>query len=168
MAENEQTGRPESASSTERQFAVQRIYVKDVSFESPHSPDVFRGEWQPTQEINITNKINKLQDNIYEVVLAVTVTAKLGEKTAFIVEVQQAGIFAVAGFSEQELGPMLAVYCPTLLYPYARETVSDLVIKGSFPQLYLQHVNFDVLYAQRQQAAMAEAQRQAAPPPSQH
>jgi preprotein translocase subunit SecB len=146
MAENDQ-------SNEERQFAVQRIYTKDLSFESPNAPEIFRGEWKPQNELNLNTKVNRLADNAYEVVLSVTVTAKVGEKTAFIVEVHQAGIFTLGGFSEQELGPMLGAYCPNLLFPYAREAVSDLVTKGSFPQLVLQHVSFDALFAQHQQEA---------------
>jgi preprotein translocase subunit SecB len=141
----------------ERQFAVQRIYTKDLSFESPNAPEIFRGEWKPQNELNLNTKVNRLSDQAYEVVLSVTVTAKVGDKTAFIVEVQQAGIFTMAGFTEQELGPMLGAYCPNLLFPYARETVSDLVTKGSFPQLVLQHVSFDALFAQHQQEAAAQA-----------
>ena len=141
----------------ERQFAVQRIYTKDLSFESPNAPEIFRGEWKPQNELNLNTKVNRLADQAYEVVLSVTVTAKVGDKTAFIVEVQQAGIFTMAGFTEQELGPMLGAYCPNLLFPYARETVSDLVTKGSFPQLVLQHVSFDALFAQHQQEAAAQA-----------
>jgi preprotein translocase subunit SecB len=141
----------------ERQFAVQRIYTKDLSFESPNAPEIFRGEWQPQNELNLNTKVNRLADQAYEVVLSVTVTAKVGDKTAFIVEVQQAGIFTMAGFSEQELGPMLGAYCPNLLFPYAREAVSELVTKGSFPQLVLQHVSFDALFAQHQQEAAAQA-----------
>ncbi len=141
----------------ERQFAVQRIYTKDLSFESPNAPEIFRGEWKPQNELNLNTKVNRLSAQAYEVVLSVTVTAKVGDKTAFIVEVQQAGIFTMAGFTEQELGPMLGAYCPNLLFPYARETVSDLVTKGSFPQLVLQHVSFDALFAQHQQEAAAQA-----------
>ncbi len=141
----------------ERQFAVQRIYTKDLSFESPNAPEIFRGEWKPQNELNLNTKVNRLSDQAYEVVLSVTVTAKVGDRTAFIVEVQQAGIFTMVGFTEQELGPMLGAYCPNLLFPYARETVSDLVTKGSFPQLVLQHVSFDALFAQHQQEAAAQA-----------
>lgn len=150
---------------SERQFSVQRVYTKDVSFESPNAPEIFRGEWKPAHELNLNTKINKLEDNVYEVVLSVTVSAKVGDKTAFIVEVQQAGIFTSLGFPEEELGPLLGAYCPNLLFPYAREVVSDLVVKGSFPQLVLQHVNFDLLFAQHQQQA---AQDQGGERPSHH
>jgi len=151
MAENDQTN-------LERQFAVQRTYLKDLSFESPNAPEVFRGEWKPQNELNLNTKVNRLDEQTYEVVLSVTVTAKVGDKTAFIVEVHQAGIFTLGGFSEEELGPMLGAYCPNLLFPYAREAVSDLVTKGSFPQLVLQHVSFDALFAQHQQQAAADAE----------
>jgi len=151
MSENEHT-RPE------RELSVQRVYIKDLSFESPNAPDVFRGEWKPTHELNLNTKVNQIQEHIYEVVLLVTVSAKLGDKTAFIVEVQQAGIFAISGFSEQEIGPILGGYCPNLLFPYAREAVSDMVVKGSFPQLVLQHVSFDALYAQHQREAAQRAE----------
>ncbi len=151
MAENDLTN-------PERQFAVQRTYLKDLSFESPNAPEVFRGEWKPQNELNLNTKVNRLDEQTYEVVLSVTVTAKVGDKTAFIVEVHQAGIFTLGGFSEEELGPMLGAYCPNLLFPYAREAVSDLVTKGSFPQLVLQHVSFDALFAQHQQQAAAEAE----------
>ncbi|CRI64903.1 Protein-export protein secB [Thiocapsa sp. KS1] len=166
MAENEQSNEPRAQS--ERQFSVQRVYVKDASFESPNAPDVFRGEWKPTHELNVSTKVNRIQDDLYEVVLSVTVSAQLGDKTAFIVEVQQAGIFGISGFAEQEMGAMVGAYCPNLLFPYAREVVSDLVSKGSFPQLVLQHVNFDALFAQHQQEAMQRARGDGAAQPSQH
>jgi preprotein translocase subunit SecB len=165
MAENDQTNT--ARVQTERQFSVQRVYVKDASFESPNAPDIFRGEWKPTHELNVSTKVNRVQEDLFEVVLAVTVSAKLGDKTAFIVEVQQAGIFGISGFSEQEMGPMVGAYCPNLLFPYAREVVSDLVSKGSFPQLVLQHVNFDALFAQHQQEAMRRAAGEGVEQPSQ-
>lgn len=142
----------------ERHFALERIYIKDVSFESPNAPEIFRGEWKPQNELNLNTKVNKLSDGVYEVVLSVTVTTKVGDKTAFIVEAEQAGIFGVTGFSEQEIGPLLGAYCPNLLFPYVREVVSDLVTKGSFPQLVLQPVNFDALFAQHQ-AKKAQQQK---------
>lgn len=148
MAENEQP-------QTERLFQVQRIYVKDVSFESPNAPSVFSGDWQPKHELNLNTKVDRISDDTYEVVLSVTVTTKMGEQTAFIVEVEQAGLVNIKGFPEGELGQLLGAYCPNLLFPYAREVISDLVTKGSFPQLVLQPVNFDALFAQHRQQ-MAE------------
>lgn len=140
-----------------RQFAVQRIYVKDLSFESPGAPDIFRTNWEPKHDLNINTKVEALGDDLYEVVLAITVTTKIEDKTALIVEVQQAGIFAARGFAQQELGPLLGAYCPNQLFPYAREVVADLVTKGSFPQIVLQPINFDALYAQHQEQAAQQA-----------
>lgn len=139
-----------------RQFVIQRIYTKDVSYESPNAPEIFRKEWQPAHELNLGTRINKISEDTYEVILEVTVTTKIGDQTATLVEVHQAGIVSLKGFPEKEMGPLLGAYCPNLLFPYAREVVSDLVTKGSFPQLVLQPVNFDALYAQRQQQAAAE------------
>lgn len=150
----------------ERQFALHRIYIKDASFESPNAPEVFRGDWQPKHELNLNTKVEKLGENEYEVVLTVTVTTKVGEKTACIVEVHQAGIFSILGFPDQELGTLLGAYCPNVLFPYAREAVSDLVTKGSFPQLVLQPVNFDALLAQHQQQKATEQQKSDAGTPT--
>jgi preprotein translocase subunit SecB len=147
----------QAAADNTRQFAVQRIYVKDLSFESPGAPDIFRSNWEPKHELNINTKVTPLGDEAYEVVLSVTITTKIEDTTALIVEVHQAGIFAAKGFTEQELGPLLAAYCPNQLFPYAREAVSDLVTKGSFPQIVLQPINFDALYAQHQQQAAQQA-----------
>jgi preprotein translocase subunit SecB len=133
------------------QFAIQRIYTKDLSFETPNSPAIFTEKWEPQVNVDLNTSANKLGEGVYEVVLSVTVTTKLGEKAAYLAEVQQAGIFVLEGFSEQDLGGMLHSYCPNLLFPYAREVVSDLVAKGSFPQLLLQPINFDALYAQHLQ-----------------
>jgi len=145
----------------ERQFQLLRIFTKDVSFESPNAPEIFRSTWQPKHELNLNTKVNKLDEESYEVILSVTATTKVEDKTAFIVEVHQAGIFGVKGFPETELGPLLAAYCPNLLFPFAREVVSDLVTKGSFPQLVLQPVNFDALFAQHQQKLAEQAKAQA-------
>jgi preprotein translocase subunit SecB len=144
----------------QRLFQLQRIYLKDMSFESPNAPAVFGGDWQPQHELNLNTKVDKVGEDTYEVLLSLTVTAKTGDQTAFIVEVQQAGLVAVKGFPDAELGPLLGAYCPNLLFPYAREAVTDLVTKGSFPQLVLQPVNFDALFAQHRQQAAEKAKRQ--------
>jgi len=149
---------PENA----RQLTLQRIYIKDVSFESPSAPEIFRSNWEPKHELNINTKINPLAEGTYEVVLSITVTSTIADKTALIVEVHQAGIFSVKGFAEQELAPVLAAYCPNQLFPYAREVVADLVTKGSFPQVVLQPINFDALFAQHQQQAAQQAAEPAA------
>lgn len=133
------------------QFTIQRIHTKDISFETPNSPAIFTEQWEPQVNVDLNTSGTKLAEGVYEVVLSVTVTTKLGDKTAYLAEVQQAGIFNMEGFSEQDLGVMMHSYCPNLLFPYVREVVSDLVAKGSFPQLLLQPINFDALYAQHLQ-----------------
>ena len=146
----------------QRQFQVQKIYLKDVSVETPNSPEVFKEEWKPEVNIQLGNTAKKLADNVHEIVLTITVTAKQGETTAYLVEVHQAGIFTAAGFPEQEIGPLVGSYCPSLLFPYAREAISDLVTKAGFPQMLLQPVNFDMIYAQHQQQMNEKAQKAAA------
>lgn len=140
------------------QFAIQRIYTKDISFETPNSPTIFTEKWEPQVNVDLNSSGTKLAEGVFEVVLALTVTAKLGEKTAYLAEVQQAGVFGMEGFSEQDLGGMLHSFCPNILFPYAREVVSDLVSKGSFPQLLLAPINFDALYAQHLQQQQAQGE----------
>jgi preprotein translocase subunit SecB len=144
-----------------REFALQRIYTKDISFETPNTPAVFQQEWKPDTSVNLNTEVNKLTDTVFEVTLSVTVTTKVGDKTAYLVEVKQAGIFSITGFPDQEMGPLLGAYCPNQLFPFVREAISDIVMKGSFPQLVLQPVNFDMLYAQHQQELAKKAQAQA-------
>ncbi|MEJ2694686.1 MAG: protein-export chaperone SecB [Candidatus Thiodiazotropha sp.] len=140
-----------------REFVLQRVYTKDVSFETPKAPGIFQKEWKPETKINLNTEVNKLDDDVYEVCLTVTVTTQLGEETAYLVEAKQAGIFTITGFNEQEMGNMLGVYCPNQLFPYLREVLSDLITKGSFPQLVLQPINFEALYAQHQQQVAEQA-----------
>ena len=135
----------------EKQFALQKLYIKDVSFETPNSPAVFTQKWEPQVEFNLGSNAQTLQEGLYEVSLTVTVTVKLEDKTAYLVEVTQAGIFTMTGFEENEMGPMIGSYCPNILFPYAREAVSDIVIKGGFPPMLLAPVNFEALYMQHVQ-----------------
>lgn len=135
----------------QKEFSLQKIYVKDVSFETPNSPAIFTMRWEPKVELNLTSQAQQLQENLLELSITVTVTVKLEEKTAYLVEVCQAGIFVMKGFTEQEMGPMIGSYCPTILFPYAREAISDLVTKGGFPPMLLAPVNFDALYLQHLQ-----------------
>lgn len=142
-----------------KHFELQRIYLKDVSFETPNSPQIFLQEWRPKIDLQLGTETDRLNDGVFEVVLKVTVTNKVGDKTAFLAEVQQAGIFILHGFTEQEMTHMLGSYCPNVLFPFAREAISDLVTKGSFPQFLLAPVNFDVLLAQHmQQQVQTQAQ----------
>ncbi|MBU0913623.1 MAG: protein-export chaperone SecB [Gammaproteobacteria bacterium] len=142
------------------QFAIQRIYVKDISYESPNAPAIFRKEWQPAIQLDLDTRSEKLDDNTFEVVLSLTVTARLEEEVAFLCEVQQAGIFSVPVLEDAQMAHMLASFCPNILFPYAREAVSNLVNRGTFPQLNLAPVNFDALFAQYVQKRQAEAQAQ--------
>lgn len=137
----------------QRQFAIQRIYTKDLSFESPATPGIFSsGNFQPEFSVNLNTSVTKLDDNNYEVVLTTNVEAKQEDNVAFMVEVQQAGIFLVSGFGEDEMGPLMGIGAPNALFPYVRELVSDLVTRGSFPQFVLQPVNFEAMYQQQMQA----------------
>ena len=129
------------------QLALERIYVKDMSLEVP-GVDVFTREWQPELDINLSSAAEKLDDDHYQVILTVNVTANNGGETAFIAEVHQAGIFMLQNIPEEQLGAILGAYCPNVLFPYAREVVSDIVTRGSFPQLLLAPVNFDQAYQQ--------------------
>lgn len=140
----------------QKQFSIQKIYVKDMSFETPNSPAVFTQDWKPEINLELNSTATGIAEGVHEVVLSLTVTAKLGDTTAYLAEVQQAGIFAMIGFSQEETAPMLGAFCPGTLYPYARETVSDLVARGGFPQLVLAPINFDALYAQQIQKVQAQ------------
>ena len=146
------------AQETDRQFAIQRVYTKDISFETPNSPQVFTQEWKPEVNVNMNSEVQSLDDNHIEVTLTVTVTAKHGENTAFLAEVQQAGIFLAAGIPDQEKGPMVSIICPNILFPYAREVIGDLITRGSFPQFILAPVNFEAIYAQQVQQQMQQNQ----------
>jgi len=143
----------------DRQFAIQRIYTKDISFESPNAPQVFISEWEPKINVDLSTEIQALSENTIQVVLTVNVVAKHADKTAFLVEVQQAGIFLAKGFSEEELGPLMGIGAPNALYPYAREVVSDLITRGSFPQFTLQPVNFEQMYAQQMASKKESAEK---------
>ncbi len=150
-----------AAAQTEQpQFALQRLYVRDLSFEAPKTPEVFRQEWQPAISVDLNTRQKPLGNDFHEVVLSVSVTAKNGEEVAFIAEVQQAGIFLVKGLDAASTSHTLGAFCPNLLFPYAREALDSLVVRGSFPALMLSPVNFDALYAQelaRLQAGEAQA-----------
>lgn len=141
----------EENNTQEKQFSIQKIYTKDLSFETPNAPKIFREKWEPVVDFNLGTNVNKLDNTVYEVTLTVTITVKSGENNAYLVEVNQAGIFTMDNFTDQEMGPMLGSFCPNILFPYAREVISDLVTKGGFPQLLLAPVNFDALYSQHVQ-----------------
>lgn len=125
---------------------LQKIYIKDSSFESPNSPQVFTQEWNPKVSLNLNSTSNKIADNTHEVVLSLSVEAKMGDSLAFLIEVEQAGIFAVGDCEPEDFKKLVGNRCPSMLYPYAREAISDFVGKGGFPQLLLQPFDFDELY----------------------
>ncbi len=143
------------------EFHIQRVYIKDVSFEAPNTPHIFQKEWQPEVKLDMDTKTVVLAEDIYEVALTLTVTCTLGEETAFLCEVKQAGIFTAANLDPQQLAHCLGSYCPNILFPYAREVVASLVTKGSFPQLNLAPVNFDALFASHMAKLEAEQQQSA-------
>jgi len=139
-------------------FGIQKVYVKDVSVELPNAPQVFLGSFNPQIEVQLDNAVARLADAIYEVVVMVTVTAKEGDKTCFLIEVSQAGIFEISGVPQPDLEPILGIACPNILFPYARETVADLIGRAGFPPLHLTPVNFEAIYLQRLQQAEQAAQ----------
>ena len=139
-------------------FTVEKIYVKDVSFESPNSPMIFNENVQPELQLNLNQKVQRLSETAFEVVLGVTLSCKAGDKTAYVAEVEQAGVFGLIGLEPQAIDVLLGTQCPNILFPYVRSTISDLVQAGGFPPFYLQPINFEGLYAEtlRQRQAQAD------------
>jgi len=141
-----------------RQVMLQRLYLKDASVEVPQAPQVFNRQWTPQVDVQVGTSINVLGESLFQVMLAVTVTAKLGEDVGFLIEVHQAGIFALTGFtSETEIQGVLGGYCPSVVFPFAREVVADLVQRAGFPQLLLQPINFEALYLDHLNKTMDKA-----------
>lgn len=132
-------------------FSIEKLYVKDLSLEIPNAPQVFLEAGNPELDVQVRNESTPFGDGLFEVVVTVTVTARSGEKTLFLAEAAQAGIFAIRGVPEGEMGPLLGIVCPTVVYPYVRETISDIVLRGGFPPVLLAPVSFEALYAQRAQ-----------------
>lgn len=155
---DQDTENQQASSEAGQQFAIQKIYLKDVSFEAPNSPDVFRQGWKPETNVQLNTETKTLSEGHYEVALTVTVTTKTEDKTVFLAEVKQAGVFQASGFPEEQLGHLLGSFCPNLLFPYAREAISNLVIKGGFPDMPLAPINFDALYAQHVQKLKQQAE----------
>jgi len=156
MAE-EQTPEATAEEQQQAQFQLQKLYMKDVSFELPNAPQIFQEDGQVEIKMNLAQRVENLAEGVHEVVLTVTVTANLGEKTAYLAEVQQAGIFAIAGLNEQATHAAVNTLCPHTLFPYARRVITDMVADGGFPPLVLQPINFDQIYAQRMQEAQAQS-----------
>ena len=143
-----QGGEPQQAT-----FQIEKIYVKDLSLEIPHAPKIFLEQVQPQLEVQITTGADNFADGYYEVTVTATVTARVGERTLFLAEAAQAGIFQLRGVRPEELGPLLGIACPAQLYPYLRETISDMINRGGFPPVILAPINFEALYHQQHQNA---------------
>ncbi len=150
-----------NTSANEPVFNIQRIYLKDASMEQPNSPQIFLEQGNPEVDINLGIEQAQLGEGVFEVALTGTVTAKIGDKTLFLVECKQAGIFEVNGFAADQIGPILGVNCPQMLFPYLRAQISDLVVRGGFPPVVLNEVNFPAIYA-----AQLEQQAQGTPTPN--
>lgn len=158
MAETMPAGTPAPSAPTRTTLGIDRIYLRDLSFESPQAPAVFTSEWKPQFQIELNTRANRLDDGRFEVVLMLNLEARSGESTLFMVELQQAGIFRIEETDEEKHREALGVACPDVLFPYARETVDTLLVKGTFPPFMLAPVNFDALYAEakkRREAAQA-------------
>jgi preprotein translocase subunit SecB len=149
----------EQEKSAEKRLSITKIYLKDSSFESPQSPAIFRrGDWKPQTNLNLRSAHNAVEESLHEVILTLTVEAKEDDKTCFLIELQQAGLFEIAGYDAQEFKAIVGSFCPNILFPYARESIASLIQKGGFPEFVLQPINFDALFMQAQaQAAEAAA-----------
>jgi preprotein translocase subunit SecB len=141
----------DQASSNQPSFQIEKIYVKDLSLEIPNAPQVFVQDAQPQLEVQIHTQGGQFAEGYYEVAVSATVTAKAGERTLFLAEAVQAGIFAVRNVPAKDVDPLLGIGCPTILFPYLRETISDLITRGGFPPVLLAPVSFEALYMQRLQ-----------------
>ena len=146
------------AAQAEPRFGVQRIYIKDASFEAPDTPECFRRQYTPKVNFSINTRSRKIEESLYEVVLRLTADVKQDEKTVFLVEVQQAGIFEVGGLEGDRLEQVLTITCPGILFPYGREAIDALAIKGSFPALMLAPINFEAVYAQAKRSQVQQPQ----------
>ena len=148
----------EKATGAEKRISIAKIYVKDSSFESPQTPGVFKGgEWKPQTNLNLRSSHSAVEGTLHEVVLTITVEAKQEDKTLFLVELAQAGLFDVAGYEGEEFNAVIGSFCPNMLFPYARETIATAIQKGGFPEFVLQPINFEALYVQSRQQAAAGA-----------
>ena len=150
----------QEAKTPEKHVSVAKIYVKDFSFESPQAPNIFNTqEWTPSTNLNLRSSHSPISDSLHEVVLTITVDAKEkdSEKTIFLVELQQAGVFDIGGYEKEELGALIGSFCPNVLYPYAREAIAGIIQKGGFPEFVLQPINFDALYQQSLKQQQTEA-----------
>ena len=149
----------EKTDGSEKRISISKVYVKDFSFESPQTPGIFTSgaEWKPQTNLNLRSGHTPLDNDLHEVVLTITVEAKESDKTLFLVEIQQSGVFEIAGYDGEEFNAIVGSFCPNILFPYARESVAGIIQKGGFPEFVLQPINFDALYVQSRQQAAAQA-----------
>jgi preprotein translocase subunit SecB len=143
-------------------FQIQRVYLKDMSLEQPNSPSIFLEQEGPAIEVALDVGGEKLADGIYETTVTITVTAKIKDKVAFLVEGKQAGIFEARNIPEEQMDPMLGIGCPTILYPYLRANIADMITRAGFPPIHLAEINFEAFYQQRLQSMAEQAQNGAA------
>lgn len=150
MNEQDQDVQEAATADTGQSFEISKIYLKDMSFESPMAPQLFaeQRDWRPEFNVQLNAESKPVAEDVYEVVLSITVSAELEKQTAWLVEIKQAGLFKIGGFESNALGHMLGSFCPATLFPFAREAVADLIGKGGLPSFYLAPINFDALYAQ--------------------
>ena len=143
------------AAAAQASFQIEKLYIKDLSLEVPNAPQVFMQVENPQLEIQVRNEAAQFAEGMFEVTVTVTVTARAGDKTVFLAEAAQAGIFSVRGVPAEDLDPLLGIGCPTILYPYVREAISDLVVRAGFPAVVLAPVSFEQIYMERRQQAAA-------------
>jgi preprotein translocase subunit SecB len=150
----------ENKDEAEKRISINKVYIKDFSFESPQAPAIFRNnEWKPQTNLNLRSSHNEVEGSLHEVILTITVDAKDGDTTLFLVEIQQSGLFDIAGYDDEEFGVIIGSFCPNILFPYARESIASIIQKGGFPEFVLQPINFDALYMQsRAQAAQTQVE----------
>ena len=160
MANENQAANGQAGAAASAQLTIQKIYLKDASFEVPGAPQIFQEQGQPQFKLELAQRVQQFAENQYEVVLGVTLTCELNDKTVFIAEIKQAGIFGLEGFEQDALQAVLGTYCPQALFPYARSSISELVLAGGVPPFVLQPINFDQLYAEQMRRRNAEAQSQ--------
>ena len=146
------------AEAPSKQIIIQKLYIKDASFESPNTPNVFKGgEWNPKTDLNLNSSHVPFEDDTHEVVLTITVEAKDEDNVIFLVELKQAGLFQISGYEEEELETIIGTFCPNTLFPYARESIANIITKGGFPEFLLQPINFDALYNESKKRASSPA-----------
>ena len=160
MADEAENGAA-AAAPTGAQFMVHKLYLKNVSFEAPGAPAVFQEQAQPQLQLNLNQKVGRFEADTYEVVLSITLTCTINEKTAYLAEVEQAGIFGLSGFDQAGIDMMLGTHCPNVLFPYARHAIGELISLGGFPPFLLQPLNFEAIYADQMRRRMEQAQQPA-------